>query len=216
MSAHDDLDLWLSVTIVPHVASYECPEDHYAEFVREVMVTLYRHVTVDECEAVGAPVENDEEVVAELEGLIIRQRRFEDGVDVRFMADAHSQSAADACSYLLRASGDDGYTFYRRFDADPHYSNVLLIERLAWAPEWEAPRTREMLREFVRRAVQQFDVELVLIERGEVKGDFSEHFEGFFKTLAEDAPFLIYSKAHRWPATPKAPELQVTSPGGTA
>lgn len=210
-----ELNLWLRVEMTPHTASYDEPEDHYDEFVRQVSVTLYER-TYDDLRDEGS-----DEVVAKLEGLIVRQAIATDnGIDVHYLADAHSAKAGYVCGYLqsLAREGDDEeearFAFFTEFDANPDFSNALFITSIDW--ERENLCTPEMVRGFMRRAVDQFDVTLVLIERQD--GSFSKHFEGFFEPY-NDGPFLIYSKAHQWPGEPSEEldsEPEITAPGGTA
>lgn len=215
--------LWLKVEIEPHATSLDDPGDSYEEVVREVSVTLYE-LTDDG---------NDEDtkiVVAELDGIIVRQGYLNEDLDAYDMADAHSGYAEHVCGYLRCADEGD---FFDKFEVSSKYGNTLLIQRIAWRRAY----TREMMRKFVKRTAEQFDVDLIFIDREE---SFAKHFENFFRSFKVDgmighsAPFLIFSKAYIWPKSKKTkgaktielyepdrsdepdPEPSITSRGGSA
>ena len=184
----------LRVETAPYVAAYEHPEDIYEEFVHEVSVTLYYNED-DEDEYDDEP-ERAETIVAELEAIIVRCGRVYDA-DVLSMADAHSSSAEGVVGFLQEVDDND---FYARFDVVSQQANTLVVMDLRWL---HGTTTAE-IRQFVRRAVDQFDVDLVIFER---EDEFSKHFEGFFEPDGLDRGYLIYSKAHIWPdkVTPEIP-----------
>lgn len=63
--------------------------------------------------------------------------------------------------------------------------------------EWDGATTTE-IRQFVRRSIEQFDVELVMIQKDNA---VAEHFRLF---LEESGSYLIYSTRHLWPEIPEA------------
>lgn len=177
----------LHATMQPSIATYETNlrEDYYEEFIRSVNVEL--KVT-----DYGTEVGDDgvERTVAEFAGIVVRHRCIQDGIDMFDMSDAHSGEAANVSFYLTENADQE---FFDRFDTSPEYANVLLVENV----EWEGATTAE-IRQFVRRSVEQFDVDLVFIELENTA--LAEHFRVYFE---EDGPFLIHSMAHTWPEVPE-------------
>jgi hypothetical protein len=206
-----DSYLYLKVKTAPRWAALDYPEDFYEEFVHEASVELWRSEEVAN--------KDKKTKLASLEMLIVRCGRNDD-TDMLSMADAHSGEAEEVASYLFTKDNDD---FYDQFDVIAEHANALLIDDM-WYADYEP--TTEEIRKFVRRAVDQFDVDLVLIRQEDHL--LSRHFRDFFSA---DGPFLIYSKAHLWPESssetsgapeppseppPELPKLYITSRGGQA
>lgn len=171
--------LYLKKVEEVYSTSLRHPEDCYKEYVRDVAVGLYEHADEEDGDDEGL----SKEPVGRLFGTLIRQSRRGDEVDIWTMADAHSGEAEHVCSYLIH--GIDEHDFFGSFDTIALLANVLLIEEINWPHA-----STEQVRLFARRAIDQFEVDLVMIYRDD---EVAAHFKNFFDVF-EDGPMANRSR----------------------